>query len=123
MVPVEEAPQMAENKKQTTAANLPPISKLINLVEYQENAVVSKTLIDTRVESVTVFAFAAGQGLSEHTAPFEAMLSILDGEADVIVSDKSFHLKAGEMITIPANKPHSLAANHKFKMMLVMQRV
>jgi quercetin dioxygenase-like cupin family protein len=114
---------MAENKKQTTAANLPPISKLVNLVEYQDGAVVSKTLIDTRMETVTVFAFAAGQGLSEHTSPFEAMLSVLDGEADVTVSGKSFHLKAGEMITIPANKPHSLAANHKFKMMLVMQRV
>ena len=58
---------MAENKKQTTAADLPPISKLINLVEYQDNAVVSKTLIDTKMETVTVFAFAAGQGLSEHT--------------------------------------------------------
>jgi quercetin dioxygenase-like cupin family protein len=123
MMPVEEASLMAENKKKPTAADLPPISKLINLVEYQDNAVVSKTLIDTKMETVTVFAFAAGQGLSEHTAPFEAMLSILDGEADVTVSDKSFHLKSGEMITIPANKPHSLAANHKFKAMLVLQRI
>jgi quercetin dioxygenase-like cupin family protein len=123
MMPVEEASLMAENKKQPTAADLPPISKLINLVEYQDNAVVSKTLIDTKMETVTVFAFAAGQGLSEHTAPFEAMLSILDGEADVTVADKTFHLKAGEMLTIPANKSHSLAANHKFKMMLVLQRM
>jgi quercetin dioxygenase-like cupin family protein len=114
---------MAQNKKQTTAADLPPISKLINLVEYQENAVVSKTLVDTRTETVTIFAFAAGQGLSEHTAPFEAMVSILDGEDEVTISGKLFHLKTGEMITIPANTPHALQAITKFKMMLVMQRV
>jgi len=122
MMPVAETPFMAQNRRRPTIADLPPTSKLINLVEYQDNAVVSKTLIATKMETVTVFAFAAGQGLSEHTAPFEAMLSILDGEADIMVSDKSYHLKAGEMITIPANKPHSLAANHRFKMMLVMQR-
>jgi quercetin dioxygenase-like cupin family protein len=123
MVPVEEAPRMAENKKQTIAADLPPISKLINLVEYQDNSVVSKTLIDTRMETVTVFAFAAGQGLSEHTSPFEAMVSILDGEAGITIDGKSIHLKAGEMITMPANIPHALQAIKKFKMMLVMQRV
>jgi quercetin dioxygenase-like cupin family protein len=113
---------MAQNKKQSTD-DLPPISKLINLVEYQENAVVSKTLIDKKTETVTIFAFATGQGLSEHTAPFDAVVSILDGEAEITISGKSFHLKAGEMITIPANKPHALRAIKQFKMMLVMRKV
>ena len=114
---------MAQNKKQTITDNLPPISKLINFVEYQDDAVVSKTLLDTKTETVTIFAFAAGQGLSEHTSPFEAMVSILDGEAEITIDGKAIHLKAGEMVTMPANTPHALQAIKKFKMMLVMQRV
>jgi quercetin dioxygenase-like cupin family protein len=114
---------MAQNNKQPIADNLPPVSKLINFVQYQEGAVVSKTLLDTKTQTVTIFAFAAGQGLSEHAAPFEAMVSILDGEANVRIGDKSFHLKTGEMITMPANIPHALQAVKQFKMMLVMQRV
>jgi quercetin dioxygenase-like cupin family protein len=114
---------MAQNKKQTITDNLPPISKLINFVEYQDDAVVSKTLLDTKAETVTVFAFAAGQGLSEHTSPFEAMVSILDGDAEITIDSKSILLKAGEMVTMPANTPHALKAIKKFKMMLVMQRV
>ena len=114
---------MAQNKKQSNNDNLPPVSNLINLVEYQENAVVSKTLIDKKTETVTIFAFATGQGLSEHTAPFDAVVSILDGEAEITISGKSFHLKAGEMITIPANKPQALRAIKQFKMMLVMRKV
>ena len=114
---------MAQNKKQSITDNLPPVSKLINFVQYQEGSVVSKTLLDTKTETVTIFAFAAGQGLSEHSAPFEAMVSILDGEAEITVDSKSIHLKAGEMITMPANIPHALQAIKKFKMMLVMQRV
>jgi quercetin dioxygenase-like cupin family protein len=114
---------MAQNKKQSITDNLPPVSKLINFVQYQEGSVVSKTLLDTKTETVTIFAFAAGQGLSEHAAPFEAMVSILDGEAEITVDSKSIHLKAGEMITMPANIPHALQAIKKFKMMLVMQRV
>ena len=114
---------MAQNKNQSITDNLPPVSKLINFVQYQEGAVVSKTLLDTKTETVTIFAFAAGQGLSEHTSPFEAMVSILDGEAGITIDGKSIHLKAGEMITMPANIPHALQAIKKFKMMLVMQRV
>ena len=114
---------MAQSKKQTSNNDLPPVSTLVKLVSYQKGAVVSKTLVDKKAETVTIFAFAEGQGLSEHTAPFDAMVSILDGEADITISGKSFHLKAGEMITMPANKPHALKAIKPFKMMLVMRRV
>lgn len=110
---------MAQSKKQP---EIPPISILVNSVEYQEGSVVSKTLVDNKTETVTIFAFAEGQGLSEHTTPFDAMVSILDGEAEITISGKSFHLKAGEMITMPANKPHALKAIKPFKMMLVMKR-
>ena len=113
---------MAPGKKQPLNDDLLPVSTLVKLVSYQKGAVVSKTLIDKKAETVTVFAFAEGQGLSEHTAPFDAMVSILDGEADITISGKSFHLKAGEMITMPANKPHALKAIKPFKMMLVMRR-
>jgi quercetin dioxygenase-like cupin family protein len=114
---------MAQSKKQTSNNDLPPVSTLVKLVSYQKGAVVSKTLVDKKAETVTIFAFAEGQGLSEHTAPFDAMVSILDGEADITISGKSFHLKAGEMITMPANKPHALKAIKPFKIMLVMRRV
>ena len=114
---------MAQSKKQPLNDDLPPIGTLVKLVSYQKGAVVSKTLVDKKTETVTIFAFAAGQGLSEHTAPFDAMVSILDGEADITISGKAFHLKAGEMITMPANKPHALRATKPFKMMLVMRRV
>ena len=111
---------MPHSKKQQIKDDIPPISKLIDLVEYQEGSIVSKTLNDKKTETVTIFAFAEGQGLSEHTAPFDAVVSILDGEAEITISGKSFHLKAGEMITMPANKPHALKAIKRFKMMLVM---
>ena len=113
---------MAQSKKQPINNDLLPISQLMDAVEYQKGSIVSKTLVDKKTETVTIFAFAEGQGLSEHTAPFDAMVSILDGEADITISGKTFHLKAGEMITMPANKPHSLKAIKPFKMMLVMRR-
>ena len=114
---------MAQNEKRPTNDDLPPIGKLLELVEYQKDSVISKTLIDKKTKTVTIFAFAEGQGLSEHTAPLDALVSILDGEAEITVAGKQFHLKAGEMITLPANKPHSLKAIKKFKMMLVMTKV
>jgi quercetin dioxygenase-like cupin family protein len=114
---------MTPTKKLPLNDDLPPIGTLLKLVSYQKGAVVSKTLVDKKTETVTVFAFAEGQGLSEHTAPFDAMVSILDGEAEITISGKTFHLKAGEMITMPANKPHALKAIKPFKMMLVIRRV
>jgi quercetin dioxygenase-like cupin family protein len=95
---------------------------LTGLINYQEGAVVSRTLIDKKVGTLTLFAFAEGQGLSEHTVPFDAFIYILDGEAEVVISGKAYRVGAGEMLIMPANEPHSLKALKKFKMMLVMIR-
>ncbi|MEE9572174.1 MAG: cupin domain-containing protein [Candidatus Neomarinimicrobiota bacterium] len=97
--------------------------KLIgSLVEYQKDAVVSKTIIKKEKGTITIFAFDKKQGLSEHTAPFDALVQVIDGVAEVIISGKSHITKAGEMIILPAGKPHALKANEQFKMMLVMIR-
>jgi quercetin dioxygenase-like cupin family protein len=93
---------------------------LIDLLEYQAGSVVSKTLIDKPAGTLTLFAFDQGQGLSEHTAPFDAVVYIFDGEAEITISGKAQKVKQGEMIVMPANKPHALRAVRKFKMMLVM---
>lgn len=86
-------------------------------------SIVSRTLIDKKAGTVTFFAFDEGQGLSEHVAPYDALVCILDGEAEVVISGKTYHLDEGEMILMPANKPHALKATKKFKMMLVMIKV
>ena len=93
---------------------------LIDLLEYQAGSVVSKTLIDKATGTLTLFAFDQGQGLSEHTAPFDAVVYIIDGEAEITISGKAQRVKQGEMLVMPANKPHALRAVGKFKMMLVM---
>ncbi len=94
--------------------------KLIGLIDYQEGSVVSRTIVDKATGTCTIFAFDGGQGLSEHTAPFDALVYILDGEAEVTISGKSLHLKDGDMVIMPANEPHALRAIKRFKMMLVM---
>lgn len=96
--------------------------KVKELTEYQENSVVSRTLIDKGKGTVTLFSFDAGQGLSEHTAPFDAMAVVTDGEALVTIDGQENLVKENEMIIMPADKPHSLKAEKKFKMMLVMIR-
>jgi quercetin dioxygenase-like cupin family protein len=96
------------------------VACLSDLVDYQEGSVVSRTVIDRKTGSVTLFAFAAGQGLSEHTVPYDALVYLLEGEAKIIISGKEFGLKEGETIIMPANKPHALKAINKFKMLLVM---
>ena len=96
------------------------VKNLSDLVKYQENAVVSSEVIKKDTGIITVFAFDKGQGLSEHTAPFDALVNIIDGQAEVTVSGKLFTVKKGEMIIMPANKPHSMKAVEKFKMFLVM---
>lgn len=95
-------------------------SKLTDLVNYQDGSVVSHTLINKGAGTVTLFAFDQAQGLSEHTAPFDALVNILEGEAEIVISAKPAHLKAGEMIIMPANEPHSLKASTRFKMLLIM---
>jgi len=101
---------------------LAQVLKLADMVNNQEGSIVSRTLIDKKSGTVTLFAFAEGQGLSEHTAPFDAMVYILDGECEVTISGKPFYLKVGDMIIMPANKPHALKATKAFKMVLVMIR-
>jgi quercetin dioxygenase-like cupin family protein len=93
---------------------------LISLVDYQDGSVVSKEVIKKEKGTVTLFAFDKGQGLSEHTAPFDALVYIFDGKAEINIAGKQYYLKAGETIIMPANKPHSLKAIDRFKMLLVM---
>jgi len=104
------------------AGNPPQANRLADIVEYQTGSVVSLMLIDKKAGTVTLFSFDAGQGLSEHTAPFDAMVYVIDGEAEVTISGKPFRLRTGDTITMPANEPHALKAVKRFKMMLVMVR-
>jgi quercetin dioxygenase-like cupin family protein len=97
-------------------------ANLNNLIDYQEGSVVSRTIIDKKAGTVTLFAFDQGEGLSEHTTPYDALVYILDGEAEVVISGKPVHLKTGEMTIMPAKEPHALSATTKFKMLLVMIR-
>jgi quercetin dioxygenase-like cupin family protein len=96
--------------------------KLKELTAYQPGAIVSRAIVSEEAGTVTAFAFDEGQGLSEHTAPYNAMVIGLDGEADVRISGKNFHLIEDEMIMIPANNPHSIKATTRFKMILIMIR-
>ena len=96
---------------------------LVGLVDYQDGSVVSKEVIKKEKGTVSVFAFDKGQGLSEHTAPFDALVYILDGQVEINIAGKSHLLKTGQVIIMPANKPHSLKAVERFKMLLVMIKV
>lgn len=96
--------------------------KLRDLVAYQSGAVVSRTLVDEEGGTITAFAFDEGQGLSEHTAPYDAVVLAAEGEVEIKISGESFDFREGEMIIMPANKPHSLKAITKFKMILIMIR-
>ena len=95
-------------------------SNLAGLVGYQEGSVVSRTIIDKKTGTVTLFAFDQDQGLSEHTAPYDAMIYVLEGEVEVKISGTPITLKPGEMTIIPANAPHALTAKTRFKMLLTM---
>jgi len=93
-----------------------------DLIAYQEGAVVSRQIVKAEAGNVTLFAFDLGQELSEHTAPFDALVHVLDGEVEVRISGKPHTLKAGEAIVMPANEPHALKALTRFKMLLTMIR-
>ncbi len=95
---------------------------LADLINYADRAVVSRELLRKQKSTLTLFAFDKGQGLSEHTAPFDAFVYIIEGEAQITVSNKPIALKAGETIVMPANKSHSITALGRFKMLLVMLR-
>lgn len=92
------------------------------LVAYQDGAVVSRTIVDTGAGTVTAFAFDEGEGLSEHTASYDAMVIVIEGKVDIRISGSVFQLKEGQIITMPANRPHALKAVTRFKMLLVMIR-
>ena len=96
------------------------VGSLVNLVDYQDGSVVSKEIIKKEKGTVSLFAFDQGQGLSEHTAPFDALVYILDGQAEISIAGKQNYLKIGDTIIMPANKPHALKAIERFKMLLVM---
>jgi quercetin dioxygenase-like cupin family protein len=97
-------------------------TNLRDLLAYQPGAVVSRTLVERKAGTVTVFAFDEGQGLSEHTAPFDALVYLLEGKARVTISGEEHSVGAGEMLIMPAHRPHALKAATRFKMLLVMIR-
>jgi len=110
---------MTPNDKQQKT-ELAQVLRAADMVGYQAGSVVSRTLVDKTAGTITLFSFAAGQGLSEHSAPFDALVYVFDGEVEVTISGRPFNLTAGDMIIMPANKPHALKAIKQFKMMLVM---
>lgn len=114
---------MKQEKRQNKSERLSAhVLCLGYLADYQEGAVVSRTIVDKETGTVTLFTFDEGQGLSEHTAPYDALVYIIDGEAEIVISGKTFPVKVGEMILMPANEPHALKAVKRFKMILIMIR-
>jgi len=110
-------------KNENSASNNPLMAQataLASLIDYQDGSVVSRTVIDKTTGTVTLFAFDEGEGLSEHTTPYDALVYVFDGEADITISGKPLHVKQGEITIMPANEPHALKATKKFKMLLVM---
>jgi quercetin dioxygenase-like cupin family protein len=114
---------MPTNEKREGARELyANLVKLADFIAYQENSIVSRTLIDKKAGTVTLFSFDRGQGLSEHTAPYDALVQMIEGEAEIVISGKALHAHPGEMIIMPAGEPHALKAIERFKMLLVMIR-
>jgi quercetin dioxygenase-like cupin family protein len=116
---------MSAQPSQTPAKSELPASQstcLLELVNYQTGAVVSRTLLKRPTGTVTVFAFDAEQGLSEHTSPFDALLQVLEGQAEISISGKPLCASAGECVLLPANQPHAVKATTPFKMLLTMIR-
>ena len=97
-------------------------SRAVDLVGYQDGAVVSRIVVKQAAGNVTLFAFDAGQELSEHTAPYDALVQVLEGEAEVTIAGRPHRLRAGDLILMPANKPHAVRAPARFKMLLTMIR-
>lgn len=105
-----------------STASKSQVLNLVEMVNYQDGAVVSRQVIKEEAGNITLFAFDQEQGLSEHTAPYDALAHILEGEAQITISGKPFHLRAGDAIIMPANEPHALKATQKFKLLLTMIR-
>jgi len=98
------------------------VKRLIDMLHYQDGSIVSRVLLKNTGGTVTMFAFDEGEGLSEHTAPFDALVVVNDGEADIEIDGESFRVKQGETLVLPANLPHGVKAVSKFKMILIMIR-
>jgi len=95
---------------------------LAKLASYGEGAIVSRTLVENKAGTITLFAFDAGQGLSEHSAPFDAFVNVLEGEAEFVIGGKAVKTGAGQVVIMPANVPHAVKATRRFKMLLTMLR-
>ncbi|MGA2172319.1 MAG: cupin domain-containing protein [Sedimentisphaerales bacterium] len=115
---------MNEQKQQAAvlSACLAKPVMLTELIDYADDSIVSKTIIDKPVGTITLFAFDRGQKLSEHTAPFDAVVQVLNGRAQLSIAGKQTTVEAGEIIIMPANVPHAVAAQERFKMLLTMIR-
>ncbi len=111
-----------EVKNKVSPEVLSRVASLAGLVQYADAAIVSKTLIDKNAGTVTLFAFDAGQSLSTHSAPFDAMVQVLDGESLITIAQQPYKVSAGGIIVMPADVPHSVAAEKRFKMLLTMIR-
>jgi quercetin dioxygenase-like cupin family protein len=107
------------NKEQTLSPEVKPLGELL---QYQDGSIVSRVLLKNKGGTVTLFAFDRGEGLSEHTAPFEALVLVVDGEAEVEIAGKGYRVREGETIKLPANIPHAVRASTRFKLLLTMIR-
>lgn len=113
---------MEKTKARVLEACLGQPQDLAEFVAYGSDAVISKTLLDKPTGTLTLFAFDAGQGLSEHTSPYDAVVQVLDGQAMITIDGQATHVETGQLIVMPANIPHALAAEKPFKMLLTMIR-
>ena len=112
---------MGKQKKQAEQL-VAQTAKLVDLVGYQEGTIVSRTILDKETGSVTLFAFDKGEGLSEHTTPYDALVFLLDGEAEITISGQPHRLTGGDAILMPGNQPHAVEAVERFRMVLTMIR-
>ena len=121
---VEEMARPAVEDETKNRSEIPTANtvELGNIVSYQAGAVVSRAIVSRKTGTITLFAFDAGQGLSEHTAPFDALVHVLEGKAEIAIKGEPFQLSGGEAILLPANHPHAVRATSRFKMLLVMIR-
>jgi quercetin dioxygenase-like cupin family protein len=113
---------LKQSKEKISKSEFSQPTKTVDLIGYQEGSVVSRTIVDKKAGTVTLFAFDKNQGLSEHTAPYDALVHTLDGQAEITIAGRSVVVQAGDIVVLPANKPHALRAIEKFKMLLVMIR-
>lgn len=111
---------MSDPKQNSTA--VAEVKPLVDMLQYQDGSIVSRVMLKNKGGTVTLFAFDVGEGLSEHTAPFDALVFVTDGEADIEIAGQSFRVRQGETIILPANRPHAVRAATKFKMLLIMIR-